>query len=128
MAYEPTSINNVQYLDWASSVKLFYNKNIFDEFLLAPFFSYAFYNNKCNDILEITNNLISTNADERLALFYNGLCELKNINNNDLKISINKIEKALFLNIEDIAPNLASAISKELKNLRNKINWKSFLL
>ena len=34
MAYEPTSINNVQYLDWASSVKLFYNKNIFDEFLL----------------------------------------------------------------------------------------------
>ena len=122
ITYEPTSINNVQYLDWASSVKLFYNKNIFDEFILAPFFSYAFYNNKCNDILEITNNLISTNADERLALFYNGLCELKNINNNDIKISINKIEKALFLYIEDIAPNLAFSISKELNNLRNKTN------
>jgi len=112
------SINNVQYLDWASSVKLFYNKNIFDELQLAPYFSYAFYNNKCNDILEITNNLISTNADERLALFYNGLCELKNINNNDIKISINKIKKALFLNIEDLAPYLALAISKELKNLK----------
>ena len=112
------SINNVQYLDWASSVKLFYNKNIFDEFQLAPYFSYAFYNNKCNDILEITNNLISTNADERLALFYNGLCELKNINNNDIKISISKIKKALFLNIEDLAPYLALAISKELKNLK----------
>ena len=37
-------------------------------------------------------------------------------------VESNKIEKALFLNIEDIAPNLAFAISKELKNLRNKIN------
>ena len=112
------SINNVQYIDWASSVKLFYNKNIFDELQLAPYFSYAFYNNKCNDIMEITNNLISTNADERLALFYNGLCELKNINNNDITISIEKIEKALYLNIEDLAPNLAFAISKELKKLK----------
>ena len=68
--------------------------------------------------MEITNNLISTNADERLALFYNGLCELKNINNNDITISIEKIEKALYLNIEDLAPNLAFAISKELKKLK----------
>jgi len=116
--FEGNNINETQYIDWIKSLKFFLKNNSYNEFLLAPFFSYSFHNDRCNDILDITNNLLNNIENARLVLLYGGICELKNINNKDIKIFIDKIEKALYLNVEDIAPYLALALSEQLETLK----------
>ena len=110
-------LEDSQYIDWLHSVKNYFKNNLYDEFLLAPIFSYSFLFDKCSSILDILNTFKESINDKRLVLLYTGVCELKDKNIVDIKNSILKIEKSLFLNVEDIAPDLSLAIMNQLGTL-----------
>jgi len=110
-------LEDSQYIDWLHSVKNYFKNNLYDEFLLAPIFSYSFLFDKCSSILDILNTFKESINDKRLVLLYTGVCELKDKNIVDMKNSILKIEKSLFLNVEDIAPDLSLAIMNQLGTL-----------
>ena len=113
---ESTILNDSQYLDWLKTVIDYFNNNLYDEHLLAPILSYSFYKNKCDAIIDIFDVFSVSVDDERLVLFYKGLCGLKD---NAIKIetSTEKIKKSLNLHVIDIEPFLSEAIISKLGEL-----------
>lgn len=116
------SITEKQYIDWYKSIKNYFLYREYDEFLLAPFFSYSIINNKCNEVIEIIELFTNTYKEERLLIFFEGLCEIKLDSINNVGSSVLKLKHALKLNISEIIPEMAKGAQDSIYNLENSMS------